>query len=535
MSPQFSRTAVEGSASEVVDSLPPAEEFTEPVCNQVHRERFAAGETAENLVDIPVVHEQVIVQAIPVVVGSLPPAEKFTGPVFNQVHQEQLSTSEMTEKSAEFPVVHEQVIVQDIPEVFVPLPPAQEFSAPVYGQVHQVFVGMRPERLVDTRGPERCVRSAPSVGAPVLVVQSLRGFDGVDDTTAKFLLQLALQMKEKEEEERVMREMEQLKRQEDQEEARLTRLQAERDALLVLGLEALSSQQKKRLNAVLDEREAILDRRERRRVVAKRKRKKRRKKKTPKTSSSRGRARRRQRQCHTLLAGDRGVVLLHAVFPKIVERPEMPCIMAGMVQKDRCRGLYIAGIAGDYASRTVFVSLVGPRCSTQWLVLLAVMLLALCSFSLSSGPRFLGIMAGLTRGVQKFWFLWKMTLYVSAFITPRFDSGYMLGVSLQRSGPELQKLRILRSCSSSLVIDIFLVPQRQFLMVQDMQQTTEIPQSLFDGRCPRYAGLQSLRCCRGEDLRGLAVAARTLSTTSYLAVTCVVFASIVQDSGLFCF
>ena len=40
----------------------------------------------------------------------------------------------------------------------------------------------------------------------------------------------------------------------------------------------------------------------------------------------------------------------------------MPCIMAGMVQKDRCSGLYMAGIAGYDAPRTVFVSLVGrPR------------------------------------------------------------------------------------------------------------------------------------------------------------------------------
>ena len=44
------------------------------------------------------------------------------------------------------------------------------------------------------------------------------------------------------------------------------------------------------------------------------------------------------------------------------------------------------------------------------------------------------------------------------------------------------------------------VPQKQNLMVQTFQQTTEIPQLLFDGRCPRYAGVQSLRCCRGEDL-----------------------------------
>ena len=53
VSPQFSRTAVEGSASQVVDPLPPAEEFTEPVCNQVHQEHFSAGETTENIAEIP--------------------------------------------------------------------------------------------------------------------------------------------------------------------------------------------------------------------------------------------------------------------------------------------------------------------------------------------------------------------------------------------------------------------------------------------------------------------------------------------------
>ena len=208
----------------------------------------------------------------PRVVVPLPPFEEFTGPVYNPIHQEQFAAGDMTENLVEFPVVQEQVIVQDIPEVVVPLPPAQEFSAPVYGHVHQVFAGMRPGRLVDARRPQRCGRTPPSVGAPVLAVQSLRGFDGVDNTATKFLLQQAL--KKKKEEERVKREEEQVKRQEDQEEALLTRLQAERDALLVLGLGALSSQQKKRLNAVLDEREAIMDRRERRSVVAKRKRKK---------------------------------------------------------------------------------------------------------------------------------------------------------------------------------------------------------------------------------------------------------------------
>ena len=144
---------------------------------------------------------------------------------------------------------------------------------------------------------------SPSGELPSLATPLLAANETLDSAALSFLLNRALEEKEKEEEERVKREEEQVKRQEDQEEALLTRLQAERDALLVLGLEALSSQQKRRLNTVLDEREAILDRWERRRVVAKakeekRRKKKRKKKKLPKVSShsSCGRARRRQRQ-----------------------------------------------------------------------------------------------------------------------------------------------------------------------------------------------------------------------------------------------
>ena len=135
----------------------------------------------------------------PCVVGSLPPVEEFTEPMYDQVLQEQFAASVLTEKSEEFPVVQEQVIVQEIPNVIAPLPPVEVFSAPVYAHVHQeqiaacemtvdiaeipvvhqpVITGMRPERLVDARGPQRCDRRVPSVGAPVLTVQSLRGFDG---------------------------------------------------------------------------------------------------------------------------------------------------------------------------------------------------------------------------------------------------------------------------------------------------------------------------------------------------------------------
>ena len=354
--PQFSSTAVEGSASQVVGSLPlgevfaaavfnqvhqeqlaggeafsrvahspPPEEFAEPVYSPVHQEQFSAGDTTENIANFLVVHEQVIAQDIPEVVDSLPLDEEFTGPVYDQVHQEMVASREMAENFAEIPVVHEQAIVQNFPEVFVPLPPAQEVSAPVYGQVHQVFVGLRPERLVDARRPQRCGRTPPSVGAPVLAVQSLRGFDGVDNTAAKFLLQQALKKKKEEEEERRKRE-----------------------------------QEEKRL-AAHDEATAALERARLLLEGKRRKRKKRRKKRTPRTSShsSRSRARLRQRQWCTL----GWFSTIHAVFPSFLDRPKMPCFLGGMDQKDR----YVTWLR-PRSSPTSTVAL-------SWLVLRCVSLL----------------------------------------------------------------------------------------------------------------------------------------------------------------
>ena len=149
VSPLFSRTSVEGSASQVVDPLPPAEEFSEPVCNQVYRERFAAGETVENLVDIPVVQEQVIVQATPRVVDSLPPVSEFTVPAYNPVHQEQYSVGETTENIAKIPVVQDQVLVQAIPRFVGAFPPVDEFTA---------YVARRPLPLVEVRPSVRAQR-----------------------------------------------------------------------------------------------------------------------------------------------------------------------------------------------------------------------------------------------------------------------------------------------------------------------------------------------------------------------------------------
>ena len=82
--------------------------------------------------------------------------------------------------------------------------------------------GMRPEQLPEAPGPQRCDRTVrgTSVGVPLLAVQSLRGFDGVDNTAAKFLLQQALKLKKEEEEEKERRR----KREEAQHEARMQEL-----------------------------------------------------------------------------------------------------------------------------------------------------------------------------------------------------------------------------------------------------------------------------------------------------------------------
>ena len=47
--------------------------FAAPVFHQVHQEQLAGGEVPENLVEIPVVPEQVIVHAISRVAHTLPP------------------------------------------------------------------------------------------------------------------------------------------------------------------------------------------------------------------------------------------------------------------------------------------------------------------------------------------------------------------------------------------------------------------------------------------------------------------------------
>ena len=66
---------VVGSSSQVVGSLPHGEVFAAPVFHQVHQVPLAGGEIPENLVEIPVVPEQVIPLRV---VDSLPPDDGST-------------------------------------------------------------------------------------------------------------------------------------------------------------------------------------------------------------------------------------------------------------------------------------------------------------------------------------------------------------------------------------------------------------------------------------------------------------------------
>ena len=84
---------------------------------QVHQEQIAAGETTENIAEIPVVQEQVVVQEIPEVVDAVPPVQEFTEPGYNQVHHDMIVTVEMTQNIIENSTVQEQVIVPEIPPV----------------------------------------------------------------------------------------------------------------------------------------------------------------------------------------------------------------------------------------------------------------------------------------------------------------------------------------------------------------------------------------------------------------------------------
>ena len=215
--------------------------------------------------------------------------------------------------------------------------------------------------------------------APSLVVAPVAAHDELDTASVQYLLQQSLLARVEEEEE--AKEQEEDKRQEEAVVTRMQRLETEVTKYAGRDRSQLSDLEKAAVVLVAHS-DALRRRRERRRKMKKRK-----KKKLPRGRVSRGRARRRQRQWH--VSGSPGDVRLYAVFPSIVDRPEMPCIVAGVDQKDRCSGMNNAGIAGDSEHRAVFLPFVRPM--------------------------MLRIMAGMlgrmvARGIQANWISWEITL-----------------------------------------------------------------------------------------------------------------------------
>ena len=166
--------------------------------------------------------------------------------------------------------------------------------------------GVRPGSLFDP-GPQRSDRTVRhSAGdAPLLVVPALRGDDGVDSTTLRFLLEQNLSLKKKQEEEEKERELKEKKAQKVKREEKLLELEArqravsqELDTLLMVPFVRRSDQEEERvvklqmlLQRLSRDRSALLL------APSKRKKKKKRRKKLPKSSSFRSSSGVRPRRC----------------------------------------------------------------------------------------------------------------------------------------------------------------------------------------------------------------------------------------------
>ena len=202
--------------------------------------------------------------------------------------------------------------------------------------------GVRPGSLLDP-GPQRSDRTVrhSAVDTPLQVLPALRGDDGVDGTTLRFLLEQNLSLKKKQEEKEKEKEKEMKEKKVQQ--VKLEQLRARRrvvirelDALLLVPFVRRSDQENDRV----DELQKLRDRLNREfdliSAPSKRKKKKKRKKKLP-----RGRARRRQRQrpLSGALIVDSGSGICKAGFsssrcvPFGCRQAQMLGIMAGMTRR----------------------------------------------------------------------------------------------------------------------------------------------------------------------------------------------------------
>ena len=168
--------------------------------------------------------------------------------------------------------------------------------------------GMRPAPPSEVAEPQVVAATVGYVvvGAPLLAVSSLRGADGVDDTSVKYFLRAELK-KKKEEEERKQQEMHE----------RRMQLLNQRVGLDLPLTEAEWAAWRQWMGIVPSSSSS----------AGKRRKRKKRKKRLPRT-------RRLPRQWHVRCAGFAGNDAPRVMLPSVVDRPQMVGIMACMYQKD---------------------------------------------------------------------------------------------------------------------------------------------------------------------------------------------------------
>ena len=278
--------------------------------------------------------------------------------------------------------------------------------------------GRRPGVLKEPVPPVVVEHAAcPCSGALLLVVPSLAAAesDGVDGTSVKYFLKLALQKKKEE-------EKEEKKRKEEYEERMSVLNRRVRDGLPLTSAE----------DAAWRQWSCLLPRQEKRR-----KRKKRKKRRLPRTSSRPSRCRKlwRFRSCSfSTLSSSSPVV------------PQRQILMVQTIQQitEFPQFLYVSGrrcpCCAGRACHAVLTALV-----CTWLVFLVTLHPALCS-CVFVWPKMLRIMAGMTQQdsclekYHKMWFLWEMTSYVSV-LSSLVRQWMHISVSLRGLVSDCRKLR----------------------------------------------------------------------------------------------
>ena len=257
--------------------------------------------------------------------------------------------------------------------------------------------GVRPGSLFDP-GPQRSDRTVRhSAGdAPLLVVPALRGDDGVDGTTLRFLLEQNLSLKKKQEEEEKERELKEKKAQKVKREEKLLELEArqravsqELDTLLLVPFVRRSDQEEERvvklqmlLQRLSRDRSALLL------APSKRKKKKKRRKKLPKSSSFLRLRRCGQgfRSCSSLSGAQCSFTLssgprCFASWPVCTKRTVMPWVGFCL---SRCSSRCVPSCCRLQARDARHHGSFGPEVQLRrhwwhvWLVLLVTLHLSLC-------------------------------------------------------------------------------------------------------------------------------------------------------------